>query len=54
VAVPLFIQCTGEQVNLHAKKILDILCPEWKSIMLSITTGGEKNDWTYPRSCYQI
>ena len=23
-------------------KILDILCPEWQSIMLSITTDGEK------------
>ena len=33
---------TGEQIYLHAKKILDILCPEWQSIMLSITTDGEK------------
>jgi hypothetical protein len=33
---------TGEQIYLHAKKILDILCPEWQSIMLSITTDGKK------------
>jgi hypothetical protein len=33
---------TGEQIYLHVKKILDILCPEWQSIMLSITTDDEK------------
>ena len=38
----MFTYHTGEQIYLHAKKILDILCPEWKSIMLSITTDGEK------------
>ena len=42
VAVPMFTCHTGEQINLHAKKILDILCPKWQSIMLSITTDGEK------------
>ena len=42
VAVPLFTRHTGEQIYLHAKKILDILCPEWQSIMLSNTTDGEK------------
>ena len=41
VAVPLFTCHTGEQIYLHAEKILDILCPEWQSIMLSITIGGE-------------
>ena len=41
VAVPLFTYHTGEQMYLHAEKILDILCPEWQSIMLSITIGGE-------------
>ena len=34
---------TGEQIYLHAKKTLDILCPEWQSIMLSITADGEKS-----------
>ena len=38
----MFTRHTGEQIYLHAKKILDILCPEWQSIMLSITTDGEK------------
>ena len=42
VAVPMFTCHTGEQINLHAKKILDILCPKWQNIMLSITTDGEK------------
>ena len=42
MAVPLFTRHTGEQIYLHAKKILDILSPEWKSIMLSITTDCEK------------
>ena len=42
VAVPLFTCHSGEQIYLHAKKILDILCPEWQSIMLSITTDDEK------------
>ena len=42
VAVPLINHHTGEQIHLHAKKILDILCPEWKSIMHSTTTDGEK------------
>ena len=42
VAVPMFTCHTGEQIYLHAKKILDMICPEWKSIMLSITTDGEK------------
>ena len=42
VAVPLFTWHTGEQIYLHAKKILDMLCPEWQSIILSITTDGEK------------
>ena len=43
VAVSLFTCYTGEQIYLHAKKILDILCPEWQSIMLSITTDGENS-----------
>ena len=42
VAVPLFNCHSGEQIYLHAKKVLDILCPEWQSIMLSITADGEK------------
>ena len=42
VAVPLFTCHTGEHIYLYTKKILDILCPEWQSIMLSITTDGEK------------
>jgi hypothetical protein len=42
VAVPLLSCYTGKQIYLHAKEILDILCPEWKSIMLSITTDGER------------
>ena len=42
VAVPMFTCRTGEQIYLHAKKILVILCPEWQSIMLSISTDGEK------------
>ena len=42
MAVPLFTHHTGEQIYWHAKKILDILCPEWNSIMLSITTDSEK------------
>ena len=41
VVVPLFTCHTGEQMYLHVEKILDILCPEWQSIMLSITIGGE-------------
>ena len=43
MAVPLFICHSGEQVYLHAMRMLGILCPEWKSIMLSITTAGEKS-----------
>ena len=42
MAVPLFTHHTGEQIYLHAKKILDMICPEWKSIILAITTDGEK------------
>ena len=42
VAVPLFICQSGKQIYLHAMRMLDILFPEWKSIMLSITTDGEK------------
>jgi hypothetical protein len=42
VAVPLFTSHTGEQIFLHVVKIIDIICPEWKSIILSITTDGEK------------
>ena len=42
VPVPLFTCHTGELMYLHTKKTLDILCPEWQSIMLSITTDGEK------------
>ena len=38
----MFTSHTGEQIYLHAKKIFDILCPTWQSIMLSITTDGEK------------
>ena len=38
----MFICQSGEQIYLHAMRMLDILCPEWKSIMLSITTDGEK------------
>ena len=42
MSVPLFTRHTGEQLYLHARKVLDILFPEWKSIRLSITTDGEK------------
>ena len=42
VAVPMFTHHTGEQIYLHAVKILDIFCPEWQSIMLSITTDDEE------------
>ena len=42
VAVPLSTCHIGEQIYLHAVKILDIICPEWKSIMLLITTDDEK------------
>ena len=38
----MFTRHTGEQIYLHAKKMLDILCPGWKCIIYSITTDDEK------------
>ena len=55
VAVPLFICHIGEQMYLHAVKTLNILCSIWKCIMpFNYNRWWNENDWTYPRSCYQI
>jgi hypothetical protein len=38
----MFTQHTGEQIFIHATKVLDCICPQWQRILLSIATDGER------------
>lgn len=42
LAIPMFSRHTGEQIFLHAEKALDVLCPEWRDLIVSISTDGER------------
>ena len=42
LAIPMFSRHTGEQIFLHAAKALDVICPQWRDIIMSISTDGER------------
>ena len=42
LAFPMFTRHIGEQIFIHATEVLDCICPQWKIILLSITTDGER------------
>ena len=42
LAIPMFSRHTGEEIFLHAVKALDVICPRWRDIIISISTDGER------------
>ena len=42
LAIPMFSSHTAEQIFVHAEKALDVLCPRWQDLILSISTDGEQ------------
>ena len=42
LAIPMFSSHTGEEIFSHASKALDVVCPDWRGVMISISTDGER------------
>jgi hypothetical protein len=42
LAIPMFCSHTAEQIFVHATRALDVLCPQWRDLIVSITTDGER------------
>ena len=40
IAIPMFSRHTGEEIFLHAAKVLDVICPRWRDVIIS--TDGER------------
>ena len=41
IEIPVFFRHTAAEVNRHASAMLDVLCTEWKTMMISISADGE-------------
>ena len=42
IAIPMFSRHTGEEIFVHAAKALDVICPNWRDILVSVSTDGER------------
>ena len=42
IAIPMFCSHTGEEIFNHAAKVLDVICPSWRNLIVSISTDGER------------
>jgi hypothetical protein len=42
LAIPMFCSHTAEQIFMHAKRALDVTCPQWRDPIVSIATDGER------------
>ena len=42
LAIPMFSSHTGEEIFLHAERALDVICPTWRDLIVSISTDGER------------
>lgn len=42
LAIPMYSSHTGEQIFLCASKALDVVCPNWRNVIVSISTDGER------------
>ena len=42
LAIPMFSSHAAEQIFVHAEKVLDVLCPRWRDLILSISTDSKR------------
>ena len=41
IGIPVFGRHTAAEVYRHASAVLDVLCPQWRNMLISISTDGE-------------